>query len=86
MRSPVPRERRRRPLRFLEEARAAAGEARALTRRLRAAGFGARRKPDGTFVTDVDTAVERALRDRLARAFPGHGIIGEELADREARR
>lgn len=67
------------PVHFLEEARATAGEARAITRRMRAAGFSARRKPDGTFVTDVDDAVERAVRDRLARAFPGHGIIGEEL-------
>lgn len=70
------------PVRFLEEAKAAAGEARAITLRWRAAGFGARRKADGTFVTDVDMAVERALRERLARAFPGHGIIGEELPER----
>jgi histidinol-phosphatase len=35
-------------------------------------------KPDGSPVTDVDLAVERALRARLADERPGHGIVGEE--------
>jgi histidinol-phosphatase len=35
-------------------------------------------KPDGSPVTDVDQAVERALRDRLAQRRPGHAILGEE--------
>ena len=35
-------------------------------------------KPDGTPVTDVDRAVEAALRAAIAAAFPEHGVIGEE--------
>ena len=37
------------------------------------------RKPDRTFVTVADTAIERRLRERIADAFPGHGIVGEEF-------
>ena len=29
------------------------------------------RKPDRTFVTDVDQAIERLLRERVRAAFPG---------------
>jgi histidinol-phosphatase len=36
------------------------------------------RKPDRTFVTEADTAVERLIRERIADAFPGHGVLGEE--------
>ena len=35
-------------------------------------------KPDRTFVTQADTAIEARIRDRLAEAFPGHGLVGEE--------
>lgn len=35
-------------------------------------------KPDRTFVTDADQAVERAIRARIAEARPGDGIYGEE--------
>jgi histidinol-phosphatase len=35
-------------------------------------------KPDRTFVTETDRAIELALRERIADAFPGHGIVGEE--------
>lgn len=35
-------------------------------------------KPDGSPVTDVDQAVERALRERLGRERPDHAILGEE--------
>ncbi len=35
-------------------------------------------KPDGSPVTSVDQAVERALRDRLAQRRPDHAILGEE--------
>jgi histidinol-phosphatase len=35
-------------------------------------------KPDRTFVTQADTAIERLIRERLADAFPDHGIVGEE--------
>lgn len=37
------------------------------------------RKPDRTFVTEADTAIERLLRERIADAFPDHGIVGEEF-------
>jgi histidinol-phosphatase len=36
-------------------------------------------KPDLTPVTDVDRAVEQAIRERLARARPDHGVLGEEM-------
>lgn len=35
-------------------------------------------KPDRTFVTQADTAVEAAIRERLLAAFPEHGLVGEE--------
>jgi histidinol-phosphatase len=35
-------------------------------------------KPDGSPVTDVDQAVERALRERLAQSRPHHAVLGEE--------
>jgi histidinol-phosphatase len=37
------------------------------------------RKPDRSFVTEADTAVERLIRARIADAFPDHGVVGEEL-------
>lgn len=40
---------------------------------------GLERKPDRTFVTVADTAIERLLRDRIAETFPKHGVVGEEL-------
>ncbi|MBF8289892.1 MAG: Histidinol-phosphatase [Chloroflexi bacterium] len=36
------------------------------------------RKPDRSFVTEADTAVERLLRQRIGDAFPDHGVVGEE--------
>lgn len=36
------------------------------------------RKPDRTFVTEADTAVERLIRELVADEFPDHGVIGEE--------
>jgi histidinol-phosphatase len=35
-------------------------------------------KPDRTFVTDADQAIERLLRERIAAAYPDHGLVGEE--------
>jgi len=40
--------------------------------------LGVRRKPDRTFVTLADTAIERRLRERIADAYPDHGVVGEE--------
>jgi histidinol-phosphatase len=35
-------------------------------------------KPDTTWVTEADKAVEAALRDTLAGERPGHAVLGEE--------
>ncbi len=35
-------------------------------------------KPDRTFVTQADTAIERAIRARIGAAYPDHGLVGEE--------
>jgi histidinol-phosphatase len=35
-------------------------------------------KPDRTFVTEADRAIERRIRERITDAWPGHGIVGEE--------
>ena len=35
-------------------------------------------KPDRSFVTRTDKAIEQTLRAMIAETFPGHGIIGEE--------
>lgn len=40
------------------------------------------RKPDLTYVTETDVAIEQAIRQRIERSFPDHGIVGEELAAR----
>ena len=38
-------------------------------------------KPDSSLVTQADTEVETFLRERIAAAFPRHGVVGEEFAD-----
>lgn len=35
-------------------------------------------KPDRTFVTEADRAIERAIRDRIVATYPDHGLVGEE--------
>lgn len=35
-------------------------------------------KPDRTFVTEADKAIERAIRGRILAAYPDHGLVGEE--------
>ncbi|MET0132606.1 MAG: histidinol-phosphatase [Kibdelosporangium sp.] len=46
--------------------------------RFRALDLRVSRKPDRTPVTDADTAVEDAIRARLADEYPGDAIAGEE--------
>src|SRR5581483_4596586 len=54
----------------------------ALTRpRFRAADLQVETKADLSPVTDADRAVERALRERIARDRPGDGVLGEEEGD-----
>ena len=36
-------------------------------------------KPDRSFVTDADRAIEQHIRDRIAATYPGHGVVGEEF-------
>jgi len=45
--------------------------------RFRAEDLVVETKPDLTPVTEVDRAVERAIRDRLATARPGEPVVGE---------
>jgi histidinol-phosphatase len=40
-------------------------------------------KPDLTPVTDADRLIERALRERIAAARPGEGVLGEEEGEEE---
>ena len=47
--------------------------------RFRAVDLDVQTKPDRTPVTEADLAVERAIRDRIAEARPGDGILGEEF-------
>jgi len=41
-------------------------------------------KADGSFVTQADTAIERLVRERIADAYPAHGVVGEEEEDHQA--
>ncbi len=41
-------------------------------------------KPDASFVTEADTAVERAIRERISGRFPDHGLVGEEYGTSES--
>lgn len=69
------------PRRFLEAAIEIVDTTDRLILEQVAGGFTHRLKADRSFVTEVDFAVERFIRSELARRFPGHGIIGEELDD-----
>lgn len=40
-------------------------------------------KPDRSFVTQADRAIEEAIRARLTAAFPQHGLVGEEYGTQE---
>ncbi len=65
--------------RYLEAALAVTEEARTLIMARVERGFTARRKSDGTPVTEIDLEVETLIRKRLAAQFPEHGVIGEEF-------
>jgi histidinol-phosphatase len=38
-------------------------------------------KPDRSFVTEADRAIEAAIRRRLEAAHPDHGLVGEEYGE-----
>lgn len=44
-----------------------------------ASPMGTTMKADKTFVTSLDLAIETRMRNRIAAAFPDHGIWGEEF-------
>ena len=43
-------------------------------------------KPDRTFVTQADQAIERAIRERILATYPDHGLVGEEYGTDDGRR
>lgn len=63
---------------WLEVAVAACDEADETARRHFRRDLQITSKPDRTFVTQADTAIETRIRERLADAFPDHGLVGEE--------
>jgi len=42
-------------------------------------------KPDRSFVTEVDRAIEQRIRERIAGAFRDHGVVGEEFGTEPGR-
>ena len=66
---------------MLSAAREVVAETRAVIESALDTGFTHRSKADGSFVTDVDIAVEERARTLLASRFPTHRIIGEELPE-----
>jgi histidinol-phosphatase len=63
---------------WLEVAVAACDEADEIARRHFRRDLQITSKPDRTFVTQADTTIEARIRERLADAFPDHGLVGEE--------
>ena len=63
---------------WLDLAHAACDEADEIARRSFRRDLEISTKPDRTFVTQADTAIERAIRGRIAAAHPDHGLVGEE--------
>jgi len=65
----------------LELALLACDEADAISLASFRAAIGVSTKPDATFVTEADTAVEAAIRARITARFPDHGLVGEEYGE-----
>jgi histidinol-phosphatase len=64
---------------WLEVAHAACDEADDIARQAFRRDLEILTKPDRTFVTQADTAIEQAIRSRIAAIHPDHGIVGEEF-------
>ena len=62
------------------------GVAFAVIRPLFLRGVAVNRKADATPVTAADRGAERAMRRTIGRAYPGHGIVGEEYGERQGSR
>ncbi len=69
---------------MLSEACDVVRQTRALIEAALETGFTHRTKADGSFVTEVDIAVEEKARTLLASRFPMHRIIGEELPEADS--
>lgn len=67
---------------FARFAERLASEARAMLLAGQGARASATLKPDRTFVTDLDAAIEARLRALIGETYPEHGIVGEEEASR----
>ena len=63
---------------MLNHTRALMTRSRAYLLEKTAAGFKTYTKSDQSEVTDIDRAVEEFLRTELRKAYPSHGIVGEE--------
>jgi histidinol-phosphatase len=63
---------------WLELALAVCEEADTIARSVFRRDVEVRTKPDRTFVTQADTAIERLIRSRILATFPDHGLVGEE--------
>jgi len=70
---------------YLDFAVAAARAAGRLTLDHFTSGTTAELKADQTPVTVADRAAERLLRERIAAAYPDHGIVGEEYGETAGR-
>jgi histidinol-phosphatase len=63
---------------WLEVAQAACDEADGIARAHFRRDLIIETKPDRSFVTQADTAIETRIRERILDAFPDHGLVGEE--------
>jgi len=69
---------------FMGTAESIVRETRPIVEAATARGLSPRLKADGSFVTEVDFAIEDLIRSRLQAAFPDHGVVGEERAARSS--
>lgn len=65
----------------LAKARGILAETRAFITEALRSDFEFRRKADQSWVTEIDLAVERLLRERLQEQFPEFGLLGEEFPE-----
>lgn len=70
--------------REVELAKLLAQEAGAVALDYQRRGVTAEEKPDESPVTAADRACEKLIVERIAREFPGDGVLGEEGASRES--
>ena len=76
--SDAPEDRTGTDFRWVPQASTIAKEAGARLRQFLAQGVETEYKGDVDIVTVADRTVEKLIRGRLAEAFPGHGVYGEE--------